>query len=411
MKRKHDTLTLILCIFLISILFLNPDISNSQSKSEQIIIGDKIVIHSDILNEDRTILISLPKDYGNAKMKYPVLYILDGEFLFQQAIGAVNFLSECGYIYNNPIPQMIIVGIVNVDRNRDYTPTHVPEQSGNLRYPTSGKADKFTEFLSSELIPHIESNYNTQPYRILAGWSFGGLFAIHTFFENPNLFSAYLAISPSLWWDNDMYVSGTDSILTNSKVLERKLTLTLGTLEGGDMGRSVRDGFVPIMKEKLDSSFPFKFVEIPDEGHSFVPYKAIYEGLISIYSDWRMPNEIINEGFHAVKSFYKNLSKKYGYDIQITEWAYMSLINTLNRDNKSTEALEIAKQYFLDYPKSSWTQLYLGRVYERLNDYESAKHYYQKAIEFEKSKPEPDSERIITFTINLNDIEEKIKQR
>ena len=82
MKRKHNTLTLILCIFIISILFLNPDISNSQSKSEQIIIGDKIVIHSDILNEDRTILIRLPKDYDNAKMKYPVLYILDGEFFF-----------------------------------------------------------------------------------------------------------------------------------------------------------------------------------------------------------------------------------------------------------------------------------------------------------------------------------------
>ena len=82
MKRKHNTLTLILCIFIISILFLNPDISNSQSKSEQIIIGDKIVIHSDILNEDRTILIRLPKDYDNDKMKYPVLYILDGEFFF-----------------------------------------------------------------------------------------------------------------------------------------------------------------------------------------------------------------------------------------------------------------------------------------------------------------------------------------
>lgn len=408
MKRKHDIFILIICIFVISILFLNPDKSNCQSKSEQITIGDKIVIHSDILNEDRTVLIRLPKDYDNTMMKYPVLYILDGEFFFQQAIGAVNILSECGYIYNNPIPQMIIVGIVNVDRNRDYTPTHAPRQLGVLRYPTSGKAHRFIKFLSSELIPYIDSNYRTQPYRILAGWSFGGLFTVHTFFENPDLFSAYLAISPSLWWDEDLYISRTDSILANGKVSEKKLTVTLGTLERGHMDRSVRKGFIPIMKEKLDSNFPFEFVEIPDEGHSFVPYQAIYEGLLSIYSDWRMPYEKIGEGFHAVESFYKNHSKKYGYDIKITEWAYMNLIDSLNRDQKLNEALEIAKKYILDYPKSSWTQLYFGKIYEHMNDYESAYNYYRKAIDFEKSISEPDSERIITFTIYLNDVEKKL---
>ena len=230
-------------------------------------------------------------------------------------------------------------------------------------------------------------------------------------FTNPDLFSAYLAISPSLWWDHDMYVAKTDSILSSKQLSTRKLTVTVGTLEGGSIGRSVRDGFIPIMKEKLDKDYPFNTVEIPDEGHSFVPYKAIYEGLISIYSDWRMPFEKIGEGLQAVQSFYKGLSKKYGYEIKITEWAYMNLINSLNREQKFNEALGIAKRYAMDYPKSSMVQLYLGRVYERLDDYESAKNYYQKAIEFEKSNKEPDSERIVTFTINLNDIEKKIKQR
>jgi len=410
MKPKNNTSTLISSIFFITIFLFNPDVINCKSKPEKIIIGEKIVIHSDILNEDRTILIRFPKDYEESKAKYPVLYVLDGEFFFQQAIGAVNFLSDCGYIYNNPIPQMIVVGIVNVDRNRDYTPTYAPEQLENLRYPTSGKADKFTRFLSSELIPYIDSKYNAQPYRILAGWSFGGLFTVHTFFENPDLFSAYLAISPSLWWDKDMYVARTDSILSNHKVLSKKLTVTTGTLEGGSIGRSVRDGFVPIMKEKLDPGFPFNFIEIPDEGHSLVPYKAIYEGLISLFSDWRMPFEKISEGLQAVESFYKSLSEKYGYEIKMTEWAYMNLINSLIGEQKFNEALKITKQYVMDYPKSSWTQLYLGRVYECLNDYDSAKNYYQKAIEFEKSNPEPDSERIVTFTINLDDIEKKIKK-
>ena len=411
MKRKYNTSTIMRGIFIITILLSKPDVVHCKSNTEKIIIGEKIVIHSDILNEDRTIHIRFPKDYEESQTKYPVLYVLDGEFFFLQTIGAVNFLSECTYIYNNPISKMIVVGLVNVDRNRDFTPTYAPVQSGNLRFPTSGKADEFTGFLSSELIPYIDSNYMTQPYRILAGWSLGGLFTVHTFFENPDLFSAYLAISPSLWWDKDLYVALTDSILTNHKILEKKLTITAGTLEGGDIGRSVRDGFVPIMKEKLDPGFPFKFVEIPDEGHYFVPYKAIYKGLISIYSDWRMPFERISEGLHAVESFYKTLSEKYGYEIKITEWAYMNLINSLKREQKFDEALEIAQQYFMDYPKLSWTQFFLGSIYEQLNDYETAKNYYQKAIEFEKSNSEPDSERIVTFTINLNDLEKKIEER
>ena len=98
---------------------------------------------------------------------------------------------------------MIIVAIVNVDRNRDYTPTYAPKQKGGLEFPTSGKADKFLEFLKSELFPYVESNYRTQPYRIITGWSLGGLFTVFTYLEHPEYFSAYLAISPSLWWDNE----------------------------------------------------------------------------------------------------------------------------------------------------------------------------------------------------------------
>jgi predicted alpha/beta superfamily hydrolase len=406
MKRKDDVVTTILCLC-ISIFFFHPTTINCQLKSEQIAIGEKLVIHSDILNEDRTIDVRLPKDYDVTKMKYPVLYILDGEFFFQQAIGAVNFLSECGYIYNNPIPPMIIIGVVNVDRNRDYTPTYAPNQLGSLYYPTSEKAGMFTKFLSAELIPYIDSHYRTQPYRILAGWSFGGLFTIYTFFENPEMFSAYLAISPSLWWDQDMYLSKIDSILSSKQLLTKKLTVTIGSLEGGNMGRSVRDGFIPLMKKKLEKDYPFRAIEIPDEDHDFVPYKAIYEGLISLYTDWRMPFEKINEGYEAIDTFYKNLSKKYGYRIAISEWAYMNLINSLNSNQNYGKAKSIGEKYLSDYPNSSWARFYLGRIYERMNDFKSARTYYQQAIDTERSKREPDSESIVTFTINLHELEKK----
>src|SRR3712207_3662198 len=102
------------------------------------------------------------------------------------------------------MPEMIVVGISNTDRTRDLTPTRVARlpDNPNAGFPTSGGADKFLKFIETELIPMVESKYRTQPYRALAGHSLGGLFAVHTLVTKPELFNSYIAVSPSLQWDN-----------------------------------------------------------------------------------------------------------------------------------------------------------------------------------------------------------------
>jgi hypothetical protein len=107
MKQKLNT-TLFLCALIIIGMFFQPDVINGQVKAEKITSGERFLIHSKILNEERTIKIWFPTDYEKSKKKYPVLYLLDAEYFFQQAASAVQFLSECDYISNHPIPQMII---------------------------------------------------------------------------------------------------------------------------------------------------------------------------------------------------------------------------------------------------------------------------------------------------------------
>ena len=106
--------------------------------------------------------------------------------------------------------EMIVVGITNTDRTRDLSPTHVTTTVGGgntaLQFPTSGGADKFLKFIETELIPEIEKRYRTQPYRILAGHSLGGLFAIHAMLSRPDVFQSYIAVSPALHWDNQVVV-------------------------------------------------------------------------------------------------------------------------------------------------------------------------------------------------------------
>src|SRR6185369_6618719 len=74
--------------------------------------------------------------------------------------------------------------------------------AGELQFPSAGGADNFLKFFETELIPQIEKQYRVQPYRIFAGHSFGGLFAIHALITKPKLFNSYVAVSPSLQWEN-----------------------------------------------------------------------------------------------------------------------------------------------------------------------------------------------------------------
>jgi predicted alpha/beta superfamily hydrolase len=411
LKQKiNRDLVFLFIIGSISFLIQNQK-TFAQANADNIILGEKIKIYSKVLDEDRKIVIRLPADYDKSNQKYPVLYLMDGEFFFLQASSAVQFLSELGYIQNQPISQMIIIGIVNVDRNRDYTPTYAPKQKGGLEFPTSGKAEEFLKFLTSELFSYIESNYRTEPYRILAGWSLGGLFTVYTFLEHSDYFSAYLAISPSLWWDGDLFVTKTKTLIEQNKIKEKRIAVTVGSLEGGDIGRSVRDGFIPLMTNKFGNKGFFKTIEIPNEGHNYGPYKALYEGLQLIYSDWQMPGDILPNGLKAIKVFYKKLSEKYGYTIDIPEAAYSNLVNYVYNQVSTEAAVKTAKLYVQAYPESSFAYYRLGLFSFLFGNMEEAKESLQKALELENKTSNPNSERIVTYTINLNKVEKSMAEK
>jgi enterochelin esterase-like enzyme len=97
----------------------------AQAQTESLVTAERITLHSTVLGEERKVVVRLPEGYDTSETRYPVLYLLDGEFFFQQAAAAVQFLSENAYVHyaaiNQPIPKLIVVGIVNVDRNRDFT--------------------------------------------------------------------------------------------------------------------------------------------------------------------------------------------------------------------------------------------------------------------------------------------------
>src|ERR1041384_2931446 len=179
--------TMLRLLYCLAILLTIPSAALAQPAGTV----TKLVLKSDVLGEERTVLIRTPVGYETNKLSYPVLYMTDGDAHMDHTSSTIAFLTR-----NGRIPDLIVVGVTNTDRTRDLTPV----KSTDKRFPGGGGADNFLKFFETELIPHIEKEYRVQPYRILAGHSLGGLFVIHAMMTKPGLFNSSIAVSPSRHW-------------------------------------------------------------------------------------------------------------------------------------------------------------------------------------------------------------------
>jgi predicted alpha/beta superfamily hydrolase len=163
--------------------------------------------------------------------RHATVYVLDGYWDF----ALVNTLRGA-LQYDEAIPDVIVVGIgysgltpdaaqIQELRASDYTPTPVEKDR-----PGSGRAPEFLRFLSDELVPFIESRYPADPEkRVLAGVSFGGLFALYTLFERPELFSGYLAMAPAIRWDDSWIARREREFHKTHPALPARLWLSVGS--------------------------------------------------------------------------------------------------------------------------------------------------------------------------------------
>ena len=178
--------------FLLMALLCLSSWLKAQSNADQIKIGRVDTVYSEILKEKRPVLIYSPS-YDTTyftKPQFPVLYVLDGSGHFDELVTMIRQMSVNNG--NTALPQMIIVGITNTQghRTRDLTPSNTSMD------PASGGGELFTSFIEKELIPYIDKNYATAPYRTFMGHSLGGLMVINTLLKHTELFNAYIANGP-----------------------------------------------------------------------------------------------------------------------------------------------------------------------------------------------------------------------
>jgi hypothetical protein len=140
------------------------------------------------LQERRDVRYYFPEDYDVEK-KYPLILVLDGEYLFDQVVATAKFYSQF-----HGMPQSIIVGVNQNKRSIRLDDCAWEEQSGL----PSEKGKKFFEFLGMEMIPYLDLNYSTAPFKMIVGYDITANFQNYWLFKDNSLFNAYVNISPML---------------------------------------------------------------------------------------------------------------------------------------------------------------------------------------------------------------------
>ena len=363
----------IVLITLITFFGLNK--LHSQ-ESDQIVIGTKHSMYSSTLDEERSYWVSLPDSYNDTNAshkKYPVLVLLDGNIHFKSISGMVNYMSSDRY-RSYKIPEMIIVGIINVDRRRDYTPDKIITTQKN----NSGGGDKFLSFLEKELLPKIEGHYRTEPYRILFGHSLGGLLATHSYMKEISSFNSFIAVDPSFGtWDSETMDRKLDSLTPNS--FNRYLfiaTANWGKRNFRNRDRHIR--FFEGLHSKSKDNFPSTLAYYENENHASVPVIAFLNGISEIYKGYGVSYRDITSK-DQLTIHYKTISDRLSWKIRPPE----SLVNQLGYSalrNDKTKALEYFILNSLNYPNSFQAFHNLGEAYEAVGNTKKALESYQISL-------------------------------
>ena len=340
----------------------------AQQDGEDISLGKYRIIHSNILNEDRTLLIHLPSIYEDTELSFPVLFVLYGHDINNYFAPAVITSEKLGR--TGEIPQMIVVGVDNTNRYRDNLP--VSSRDGS----EGGGADNFIRLFEEELIPYIEKNYRTKNFRILAGPQAGSVFGLFALITKTDLFNAFIINNPFLSPQNSVYLyPKIEEFFGKSLPFDRFLYIKSEKDEPeGNLEHFNR--FSNLINTRKPKGLNYKFDLVEPPGY-FIKPLAFKEGLKHIFSEYKLPHDFLTESVNDVISYYKNLSEKYGFEIDTPELMLTFEGDKLLNRRKTGEAIELFEYLLKLYPKGLNAFWRLGETYRNLGDFEKAAYYYK----------------------------------
>jgi predicted alpha/beta superfamily hydrolase len=386
--------------FLFSYFFSFLLLQSFAQTNDVLTIGIHDSVYSAILHEQRQLYIHVPKGDANSPLKtrYAVIYLLDGRAYFSMAVSMLDMLSLSGVC-----PNMIVVSITNTDRQRDFTPTKVVDTAagqGQLA-GAAGGSEQFLAFMEKELIPHIDSAYPTAPYKIFGGHSLSGLEVVYALLTHPHLFNAYIALDPSMWWDNGVLVKKARDVFAKEDF--KKITFFLNianTMPAGLDTATVRADtsaltehirnillLNDIIHNNPQNGLTYSSKYYSNDNHNSSTVEGLYDGLRFIYNFYAMPNVSAAEEFNPslttlsnIEKHFQAISARLGFANNPPE----DIINELGYNfwstNKMAEAEIAFNMNIKNYPASFNVFDSAGDFYAAYKNNDKAIDNYKKAL-------------------------------
>ena len=336
--------------------------------------GESYTLHSKILNQDRPYWVSLPASY-HAKANsnsYPVLYLLDAEWNFYLVCPVVQFMNQ-----SRQIPEFIVVGIPNIDREHDLTPTRYPNE------PTSGAGRTFERFLNEELAPEINAKFRTVPYRILMGHSAGGSLAADTFLRQNTGFGGYIAIDPALGWVNQELIEDAKKFVPKANSRAALFITTAGWRPSNETNlmSPAQQLFASILKTNASPGIRVGY-EVEAEDHNSSRLLGLYDGLRFIFDGYKPSDTSVLNSASSIDERFAQLSGRLGFKVLPPEELVRVIgYGLLDDAHETNNAIECLKLNVSNYPTSAYAHKHLADVYLAAGKRELAIQNYKKAME------------------------------
>ncbi|CAL68479.1 alpha/beta hydrolase [Christiangramia forsetii] len=347
-----------------------PIVSNAQIKNES--------LSSQKLGETRQIKIQLPRNYEeNKEKRYPVVVVLDGDYLFEPVAGMVDY-----YSYWEDIPEMIVVGI-----NQDGIRMDDTSYSENNFLP-SEKGAKFFEFIGMELLAQLDQKYRTANFRIIVGHDFTSNFINYYLLKQSPIFQGYVNLSPDL--APEMANRVTNALST----AESKKWFYMATSSDDipDLKKNIMS-FDNQLKNIENKMVTYNFDDFKDETHYSLVGKAIPSAISSMFEIYRPIstkdyNEILLQTSASPSQYladkYNSIEELYGLERKISLNDFMAVYNAIEKTRNWEEYKTLYKMAFEHYPGTMLGTFFEARYEEETGNPKKAMRIYQNAYGQEK---------------------------
>ncbi|WP_109261548.1 alpha/beta hydrolase [Hyphobacterium indicum] len=242
---------------------------------------ERFELDSSILGETREFLVRMPESYAReVQNEYPVLYVSDADWNFPLMAEWVEYLSHHG-----SIPELIVVGAVNVSRNRDFVPREDPN------FAESGQGDRYLRHVAAEWIPEVESRYRVGEGRVFFGHSFGGVLVLNQLFTDPDLFDAYVALGSSTWVADRVLFERANAFFDAGRTMDAFLYMSVGETDGG---ATVPDGslFAELLEARAPDSLDWSYRITQSTDHFTNVTASLHEIFMSLFPAWGFDREL-----------------------------------------------------------------------------------------------------------------------